>query len=203
MEGVAVRQKIQKAQQDDGPLLCFADEAHLHLDVEPGYGWVPRGQRLWVHSNSPALGNKLTCFGLYFYGALEPVQIHVADWATSDSTCEVLSALRRAYPHRALVLIWDNVRYHHSKQVRKKAEELAIKLLYVPPYSPDLMPVERLWSWLRQTLEYLHCHADVAELGERIAAFVAQLLEVRLTVHRRLLPKLHLDPEVEKLRGSV
>ena len=42
--------------------------------------------------------------------------------------------------------------------------------MYLPPYSPDLRPVERLWIWLRQTLGYLHCHADEAELQERIAA---------------------------------
>lgn len=194
---------LQQAAQDNGPLLVFADEAHLHLDVEPGHGWAPRGQRLYVHSNSPGLGKKVTCFGLYLYGALEPVRIHVADWATSEATCRVLQALRQAYPQRALVLIWDNVRYHHSKQVREQAEALGIQLLYLPPYSPDLMPVERLWSWLRQTLAYLHCHADVAELRERIAAFVADLLEVPQQVHRRLIPKVHLDPEIEKLRDSV
>lgn len=100
----SIGELIQKAQQGDEPLLCCADEAHLHLDVEPGYGWAPRGQRLFVYSNSPRLGQKLTCFRLYLYGAVEPVQIHVADWATPDSTCQVRSALRRAYPQRALVL---------------------------------------------------------------------------------------------------
>lgn len=137
---------LHQAQQEDSPLLCFADEAHIHLDVEPGHGWAPRGKRLWVNSHSPGLEKKLTCFGLYLYSEKEPVQIHVADWASSDSTCQVLTALRQAYPGRALVLIWDNVRYHHSQQVRNKAEELGIRLVYLPPYSPDLMPVERLWS---------------------------------------------------------
>ncbi len=100
------------------------------------------------------------------------------------------------------MLVWDNVRYHHSIKVRQKAEELGIQLLYLPPYSPDLMPVEGLWNWLRQALGYLHCHADDAELEERIAAFGADLLDAPLLVHRRLLPNLHLDPAVEKLRGS-
>ena len=75
--------------------------------------------------------------------------------------------------------------------------------MYLPPYSPDIMPVERLWSWLRQILGYLHCHRDAAELADRIAAFVADLLNTPAEVHRRLVPNLHLDPAVEKLRGSV
>jgi len=194
---------IHAAQQPDGPLLAFVDEAHIHLDADPGYGWAPHGQRLYVNSNSPALAQKRTCFGVYLYGAFEPVQIHTACWASSETTCDLLVALRQAYPHRPLVLVWDNVRYHHSNKVRDQAEQLGIRLVYLPPYSPDLMPVERLWSWLRQELTYLHCHADPAELVDRIAAFVERLLDTPQLVHRRLAPKLHLDPDQEKLLVSA
>lgn len=193
---------VLSAQQSDGPLLVFVDEAHIHLDADTGYGWAPRGQRLYVNSNSPALSQKRTCFGMYLYGATQPVQIHTASWANGQTTCETLEALRQTYPHQPLVLIWDNVRYHHSKLVRSKAEELGIRLLYLPPYSPDLQPVERLWGWLRQELTYLHCHADEQELMDRIAAFVDRLQDCPAEVHRRLKPKLHLDPEEEKLRVS-
>jgi len=193
---------VNEAQQPDGPLLAFCDEAHIHTDVEPGFGWAPRGQRLYVNSNSAGLSKKRTCFGLYLYGAAQPVQIHTTHWANAETTCQMLSALRAAYPHSKLVLIWDNVRYHHAKRVREHAEKLGIRLLYLPPYSPDLMPVERLWSWLRQELTYLHCHRDEEQLCERICAFVDQLLDCPSQVHRRLKPKLHLHPDTEKLRVS-
>jgi len=65
------------------------------------------------------------------------------------------------------------------------------------------MPVERLWSWLRQELTYLHCHRDEQELCDRIAAFVDRLLDSPTEVHRRLRPKLQLDPAVENLRVSA
>ena len=86
-------------------------------------------------------------------------------------------------------MIWDNVRYHHSRLVRTEAVQLGIELRFLPPYSPDLMPVERLWSWLRQELTYLHCHPSEQQLAERIAAFVAQLLDEPATVPKRLRPK--------------
>ena len=101
---------------------------------------------------------------MYLLGATEPVQIHTASWATGETTCEMLTALRQTHPWQPLVLVWDNVRYHHSHKVRARAEELGIRLLYLPPYSPDLMPVERLWRWLRQDLTYLHTHRDEQEL---------------------------------------
>jgi len=194
---------VRAAEQPDGPLLAFVDEAHLHLDADPGHGWALRGKRLYVNSNSPALAQKRTCFGVYLYGAADPVQIHSTGWANSETTCQMLIALRAAHPHRPLVLVWDNVCYHHSKKVREQAAKLGIRLVYLPPYSPDLMPVERLWSWLRQELTYLHCHADPAELLDRIAAFVERLQDTPQQVHRRLYPKLHLDPDHEKLLVSA
>lgn len=194
---------VVQSHQDEGPLVVFADEAHIHLDTDAGYGWAPRGQRLYVNSHSPGLSHKRTCFGMYLLGATDPVQIHTASWATGETTCEMLTALRTTHPFEPLVLIWDNVRYHHSHKVRAHAEQLGIRLLYLPPYSPDLMPVERLWSWLRQDLTYLHTHRDEQELVDRIALFVAQLLDSPADVHRRLKPKLHLDPAEEKLRVSA
>ena len=63
-----------------------------------------------------------------------------------------------------------------------------------------MLPVERLWSWLRQELTYLHCHPNEQHLAERIAAFVAPLLDEPVTVHKRLRPKLSLNRQEEFLR---
>ena len=191
---------LTQAQSPDGPLLVFCDEAHLHLDTDLGFGWAPRGQRLYVNSYSPPLHRKLTCFGFYALGATEPVRLWTTHWANAETTCEMLHQLRHSYPGRALVLIWDNVRYHHSLKVRQCAQELVIQLEYLPPYSPDLMPVERLWHWLRQQLTALHCHGDESELRDRIALFEAHLNDFPDAVSTRLRPKLHLPPEEEKLR---
>lgn len=55
--------------------MAFADEAHMHLDADLGWGWAPLGQRLYVNSTSPPLARKLTCFGFYALGAPEPVRL--------------------------------------------------------------------------------------------------------------------------------
>lgn len=78
--------------------MVFADEAHIHLDIDAGHGWAPRGERLYVNSHSPALQQKRRCFGLYLLGPTEPVQIHTAAWATGETTYELLTALRKSHP---------------------------------------------------------------------------------------------------------
>ncbi len=191
---------VKESHQEEGPLLVFSDEAHIHLEADVGSGWSRKGVPLYVNSYSPQRGRKLSCFGFYALGSDRPVLLHTASWATAETTNEALRKLREQHPERRIIVIWDNVRYHHSRLVRAEAAQLGIELRFLPPYSPDLMPVERLWSWLRQELTYLHCHPSEQQLAERIAAFVAQLLDEPATVHKRLRPKLSLNPQEEFLR---
>ena len=69
-------------------------------------------------------------------------------------------------------------------------------------YSPDLMPVEALWRWLREDVTYHHCHACAEDLTRRVADFEARLNQDPFVVADRLWTKDRLDPEEEKLRFS-
>lgn len=46
----------------------------------------------------------------------------------------------------------DNMRSHHVKAVREVLEEKGMKVLYLPPYSPDLNPIEKMWSKMKALL---------------------------------------------------
>jgi transposase len=46
----------------------------------------------------------------------------------------------------------DTAAYNRSSRVRAFAEELGIWLIYLPPYSPNLNPIERPWNFLRRNL---------------------------------------------------
>ena len=79
---------------------------------------------------------------------------------------------------------------------------MGIQLLPLPGYSPDLMPVEALWRWLREDVTYHHCHASLDDLTRRVAAFQACINQQPCVVADRLWVKDRLDPEEEKLRFS-
>jgi hypothetical protein len=67
-----------------------------------------------------------------------------------------LRAVSRCSCRRAVVII-DNVRYHHATlhQEWRESVEPAFKLEFLPPYSPDLNPVERVWKLTRRLAT--HC----------------------------------------------
>ena len=50
------------------------------------------------------------------------------------------------------VLIMDNMKSHHAKAVKKLLDSSGIRYIYLPPYSPDLNPIEKLWSKVKAFL---------------------------------------------------
>ena len=54
-----------------------------------------------------------------------------------------------------IILILDNVRYHHAKLLKKfLLKHQKIELLYLPAYSPDLNPIERAWWYMRKKITH-------------------------------------------------
>ncbi len=72
---------------------------------------------------------------------------------------------------RKMVLITDNAKYHHAKLHREWREEHANRfvLYFLPPYSPDLNPVERVWKLIRRIClhnRYFHTLKEIEEVVE-------------------------------------
>lgn len=180
--------------------LVFIDEAHIHLDTDLGYGWAQQGRPFLVHSSSPGL-QRVSFYGLYLL-TYQAVRIWPASCANGDYTIATLERLRQQFPQDDIAVIWDGASYHRSLVVIEAAARLNIRLIKLPAYSPDFMPVESLWRWLRQLVTAHHCHESVADLIRRVAAFT-QMINLDPTVlATRFLVRSHLDPSEEKLRLS-
>jgi transposase len=53
------------------------------------------------------------------------------------------------WPEPKSVLIMDNAYFHHTDQIRELCDNAGVKLLYLPPYSPDLNPIEEFFAELK------------------------------------------------------
>lgn len=54
-----------------------------------------------------------------------------------------------------IILVLDNVRYHHAKLLNKFLQEnKKLEVLYLPPYLPDLNPIERAWWFMRKSITH-------------------------------------------------
>jgi transposase len=54
--------------------------------------------------------------------------------------------------YKATIIVIDNFASHRSRLVRDKAKELGLYLVYLPPYSPDLNPIEFIWKSIKRIL---------------------------------------------------
>ena len=64
----------------------------------------------------------------------------------AENVCEFLVKIVEQNPKTKIILILDNSRSHRADKTVRKARELKITLVFLPPYSPDLNPVEFVWK---------------------------------------------------------
>lgn len=182
-------------------LLVYIDEAHVHLDTDEGYGWSIKGERFWVSSSSPGL-DKVSFYGLYLYN-LAQIRIYPYDTADQLNTLDVLNKLRHEFPQMPIKLVWDGAPYHRANLVKQQTQTLNIQLEPLPSYSPDFMPVEHLWQWLREDVTYHTCYDKKADLIAQVEQFQQRINADSVTIADRLWVKTQLVPDEEKLRVST
>lgn len=77
--------------------------------------------------------------------------------------------LREYRQHSKIIMVLDNVRFHHAKKLKIwLTNHPKLELVYLPPYSPELNPIERAWWYMRKKITH---NRYVQTMSQRIAAF--------------------------------
>ena len=71
---------------------------------------------------------------------------------TAERFAEYLSSTLLPTLSETDIIVMDNMRSHHAKIVKELLDRAGIRYLYLPPYSPDLNPIEKMWSKLKANL---------------------------------------------------
>jgi len=108
------------------------------------------------------------------FGTVNPISgqivISFAEKGNSATFKKHLKKVIKSLQDEKLIIVLDNVRYHHAKKLKPFLEQNRerLELMFLPPYSPDLNPIERVWWFMRKKIthnRYLHT------LQERKAKF--------------------------------
>jgi transposase len=91
-------------------------------------------------------------------------------YITATEVVELLKILAQKYGTIPIYLVLDNARYQHCDWVKEQARQLNINLVFLPPYSPNLNIIERLWKYLRQHILYGKYYPDAKVFHEAIRA---------------------------------
>jgi len=155
--------------------LFFFDEGRFGLKPTLGRYWARRGSR-------PSSLVKPTYQNFYLYSSVSPLSGEsftlFLPWVNTEIMNLYLRQLSARYAEQQLLLIMDQAGWHSAHDLLIPTN---ITILPLPPYSPELNPVEKLWLWLRRHICRNRLFSSEAELMDALAAAVNDLSQSQLT----------------------
>jgi len=134
----------------------FVDAAHFVLGAFLGMIWC--FARVFVKT-SPGR-QRYNVLGAIDSHNQELISIRTAVNINAQSVVSLLDAVREKYPHHEVTLVMDNARYQRCRLVMEHAASSGIELLFLPPYSPNLNLIERLWKLTKRRCLTNRYHRD-------------------------------------------
>jgi transposase len=161
-------EKLLNETPEDEPIL-FGDGVHPTMATKVTCGWIKTGV------NKP-IATVASRTRMNIMGALnlETMAATIGNYETIDSTSmeDYFDRLKAVYPKAPKIhLFLDRGPYNTSAKTREAAERRGIALHYLPPYSPNLNPIERLWKVMNEYARNNKVFASAQEFRRSIMNF--------------------------------
>lgn len=139
-------EKLQDIEAQENVLVGFLDECSPQSCANTARVWS-FGKVVIVKDTTKYRANT---FG--FYAPYGKSVVGFRENSKKESVCSFLKEIRECNPEKKILLVLDNFSSHKAQVTREKAEELSVLLTYLPPYSPDLNPIEQVWRCLKREM---------------------------------------------------
>lgn len=127
--------------------IYFMDATHPSQATKVTCGWIKKGHDKSIETT----GSRLNIIGALNLKEIGSAIIRRYDTVNSEFIMDFLADVRTKNNNKIRIhMILDGAAYHRSKVVKEHAELLNIELHYLPPYSPNLNPIERLWKVMNE-----------------------------------------------------
>lgn len=170
----------------------FVDAAHFVMGAFLGMLWC--FERLFLKSSSGR--QRYNVLGAYSVKGTELITLTNNAYINSDTIVDLLILISAQHPDTVITLVMDNARYQRCSKVIDKANELKIDLLFLPPYSPNLNLIERLWKFTKKQCLYNRYYesfslftAAIDECLEKVGSTFSEKVKTLLTPKFQLFEK--------------
>lgn len=173
-------------------VIIFGDGVHPSHNVHATKAWIKKGEQKLIPTNTGR--DRLNINGVLDIKDLRAV-VHFAKTLNAETTIELFNKVQDAYPNKHKIhLIVDNARYYKNKllQVYLRKRSCRIKLIFLPPYSPNLNFIERLWHFLKKYIIGTKRRQKFKEFEEDIRYFFEHMGDYETKLRQFIGTELHL-----------
>ena len=147
--------EVLKSNLPEDEEIYFMDAVHPEFQSKAVCGWIKKGEVKTLATTSAQ-------YRMHFVGAitLKDMELFVQEYETidADSVISFFQHLEMNSKSSIIHIICDNGRSNKNKKLQEYLKTSKIKIHYLPPYSPNLNPIERLWKVLREKKTYNRCY---------------------------------------------
>ena len=133
-------------------VLVYVDESGLEEALQREYARTTKGQRAAGEINGKRATRTSIIAGLNQGKLIAP--FHFQGYCNTEVILTWVENILTPVLSAGQIVIWDNASFHQSPKIRALIESAGCKLLFLPPYSPDLNPIEHCWAalkaWIRK-----------------------------------------------------
>lgn len=142
----------------------YVDEAEVHLNPPCTRIWAPMGKPATI----PSAGNnqKSVVYGAWDYEADNLIS-QISEKKNSKEFIQFLDHVDAEMPsNQKLQLVMDNAGYHKANRVKEKLQQRSerFEVFWLPPYSPNLNLIERVWKYLKENVTNNYFFGDIGSL---------------------------------------
>jgi len=131
------------------------DESGIESITHRDYAYTPKGETVIGEVSGKRFGRTSIISGFNQENTLLAPMVFQGSGNTNVVLAWIKEFLLPSLKEKS-VIIFDNASFHKSRKIRDAIESAGHVMLFLPPYSPDLNPIEHLWKALKQNLNYYY-----------------------------------------------
>ena len=148
----------------------FVDAAHFVMRPFLGFLWCFVRQFI----QAPSGRKRFNILGALHATTLQVVTFTNDSYINSYSVAKLMCQIAVEFADLPITLVMDNARYQRCRFVMDLATALGIELLFLPPYSPNLNLIERLWKFIKKKCLYSEYYETFIDFKQAIVDCIAQ-----------------------------
>lgn len=161
---------IEKAWVAEDIVILCEDEMVLSSQTTTQKIWLPQGAYPKIE-----VSNKKENRSIYGFLNLKTGEEHAfkTEWQNMFITVKILKKIRKRYPDKKLLLLWDGAGWHRGSEVQKFIQaDKKIEVLYFPRYSPEENPQEHVWKAGRSQVTHNHFISQIDKTADQFVTFL-------------------------------